>query len=83
MGSRGEHPFAGVSPIAAGRRRYFADAWIGWLWPVNLVGFEMSAGVTLALPRRQEVSLKAFVANNRWLGPGVVNAGVNLSYTFR
>jgi hypothetical protein len=43
----------------------------------------MSSGVTLALPRRQEVSLKAFVANNRWLGPGVVNAGVNLSYTFR
>lgn len=83
VGSRVEHRFPGVSPIGAGRWRYFADAWIGWLWPVNLVGFEMSAGVTLALPRRQEVSLKAFVANNRWLGPGVVNAGVNLSYTFR
>ena len=83
VGSRIEHRFPGVAPIGPGRWRYFADAWVGWLWPVNLIGFEMSAGVSLALPRRQEVSLKAFVANNRWLGPGVLNAGVNLSYTFR
>ena len=83
VGTRVEHRFPGVAPIGPGRWRYFADAWVGWLWPVNLVGFEMSAGVTLALPRRQEVSLKGFVANNRWLGPGVLNAGVSLSYTFR
>jgi tetratricopeptide (TPR) repeat protein len=83
VGTRVEHRFPGVAPIGAGRWRYFADAWVGWLWPVNLVGFEMSAGASLALPRRQELSIKGFVANNRWLGPGVLNAGVNLSYLFR
>jgi hypothetical protein len=71
-----------VTPIGAGRWRYLGDVWVGWMWPVNIVGFEVHGGVGLALPRKQEVSLTGFVANNRWLGPGVVNAGISLRYLF-
>lgn len=83
VGTRVEHRFPGVAPIGAGRFRYFADVWVGWLYPVNLVGFEMNAGVGLALPHKQEISIGGFLANNRWLGPGVVNAGVSVKYLFR
>jgi hypothetical protein len=83
VGSRIEHRFPGISPIGAGRWRYLADVWVGWLMPVNVLGFEMRAGVSLGLPRKQELSLTGFVANNRWLGPGVVNAGIGLRYLFR
>jgi len=83
IGSRIVHRFPGVAPIGAGRWRYMGDVWLGFTWPLNVVVFEMRAGVALALPRRQELSLTGFVANNRWLGPGVVNAGLTLRYLFR
>lgn len=82
-GTRLEHRFPGVAPIGAGRWRYLADVWVGWLWPVNILGFEINAGVALGLPRRQELSLTGFIANNRWLGPGEVNAGLSLRYVTR
>jgi len=82
VGTRIEHRFPGVTPIGAGRWRYLGDVWVGWMWPVNIVGFEIHGGVGLALPRKQEISLTGFVANNRWLGPGVVNAGLSLRYLF-
>ncbi|MFO0578200.1 MAG: tetratricopeptide repeat protein [Polyangia bacterium] len=83
IGTRVEHRFPGVAPIGAGRWRYFGDVWAGWMWPLNIPAFEIHGGVSLGLPRRQELGLSAFVANNRWLGPGVVNAGVTLRYLFR
>ena len=83
VGTHVEHRFPGVAAIGAGRWRYLGEAWVGWLWPLNIVGFEARAGVGLALPRKQELSLTGFIANNRWLGPGVLNAGVGLRYTFR
>lgn len=83
FGTRVEHRFPGVAPIGAGRWRYFGDLWLGWMWPLNIPAFEAHAGVGLALPRRQEISLSGFVANNRWLGPGVVNAGLQLRFSFR
>jgi tetratricopeptide (TPR) repeat protein len=83
IGSHVEHRFPGTIPTTAGRFRYMADVWVGWMWPVNLVGVEARSGVSLVLPRRQEISLSGFVGNNRWLGPGVVNAGLSLGYLFR
>ncbi len=83
IGSRVEHRFPGTSSITPGRFRYMADAWLGWIWPLNIPAFEMNAGITLALPRKHEISLTGFVANNRWLGPGVINAGLGLRYLFR
>lgn len=83
VGSHVEHRFPGTIPTTAGRFRYMADVWVGWMWPVNLVGVEVRSGVSLVLPRRQEISLSGFVGNNRWLGPGVVNAGLSLGYLFR
>jgi len=83
IGSRVEHRFPGAAPLGAGRWRYMGDVWVGWLWPINIPGFEMRAGATLGLPRKQELSLSGFVANNRWLGPGVINAGLSLRYSFR
>ncbi len=83
IGSRIEHRFPGVAALGTGRWRYFGDAWVGWMWPLNIIGFDVQAGVALGLPRKQEIRLSGFVANNRWLGPGVVNAGLNLGYVFR
>jgi tetratricopeptide (TPR) repeat protein len=83
IGTRVEHLFPGVAPIGAGRVRYLLDLWAGWMWPLNIPVFEVHTGVSLALPRKQEVSLTGFVENNRWLGPGVINAGVALRYLFR
>lgn len=83
VGTHFEHRFPGVAPIGAGRFRYMGDVWLGWMWPINIPGFEIRAGVGFGLPRRQELTLTGFVANNRWLGPGVVNAGLTLGYQFR
>lgn len=83
IGTHIEHRFPGVAPIGAGRFRYMGDIWLGWMWPINIPGFEIRAGVGFGLPRRQELTLTGFVANNRWLGPGVVNAGLTLGYQFR
>ena len=83
VGTHFEHRFPGIAPIGAGRWRYLGEAWVGWLWPLNIVGFEARAGVGLALPNKQEISLTGFIANNRWLGPGVLNAGLGLRYSFR
>ncbi len=83
VGTHVEHRFPGIAPIGAGRWRYLGELWVGWLWPLNIVGFEARAGIGLALPRRQELSLTGFIANNRWLGPGVLNAGLGLRYSFR
>lgn len=83
VGTHFEHRFPGAAPIGAGRFRYMGDVWLGWMWPINIPGFEIRAGVGFGLPRRQELTLTGFVANNRWLGPGVVNAGLTLGYQFR
>ena len=83
VGSRIVHRFPGVSPLGSGRWRYMADVWLGWMWPINALVFETRAGVALALPRKQELSLAGFLANNRWLGPGVISAGLTLGYQFR
>ena len=83
IGSHIEHRYPGAAPAAAGRFRYMADVWVGWLWPVNLVGIEVRSGIGWVLPRKQEVNLSGFIGNNRWLGPGVVNAGLSLGYLFR
>lgn len=83
IGSRVEHRFPGTNALAPGRLRYMADVWVGWLWPLNIPTFELRGGLVLALPRKHEIGLTGFVANNRWLGPGVINTGVGLSYLFR
>jgi len=83
IGSHVEHMFPGVALAAPGRYRYMADLWVGWLWPINIIGMELRTGVIAVLRRRQEIGLSGFVSNNRWLGPGVVNAGLSLRYLFR
>lgn len=82
-GTHIEHRFPGASAIGAGRFRYMGDVWVGWMWPLNIPAFEIRGGVSMGLPHRQEIGLRAFIANNRWLGPGVINAGVSLNFVFR
>ena len=82
-GTHIEHRFPGASAIGAGRFRYMGDVWVGWMWPLNIPAFEIRGGVSMGLLHRQEIGLRAFIANNRWLGPGVLNAGVSLDFVFR
>lgn len=55
----------GVAPVDDHRVRCFADLWLGYLWPVSSVGFDLQLGLGLSTPQLGELSILSFLSNSR------------------
>jgi hypothetical protein len=73
----------GVEPSDDRRFRLFLDAWLGYLWPLNSVGFDLQLGLGLSARRLGEFSVSAFFSNSRSGGGAEgLSWGAGLRYVY-
>lgn len=73
----------GEVPVGDRRLRWFADAWLGYLWPRNEFGFDLQLGLGLSARGAGELAAAGFVSNSRQGGGAEgFSWGVGLKYVY-
>ncbi len=73
----------GIAPADDRRFRYFVDAWVGYLWPLDQLGFDLQLGLGYSRPKLGELSLSGYLSNSRFGGGREgASAGLSLRYVY-
>lgn len=83
LGTTVRRGLPGSAPADDRRFRYFCDLWVGYLWPLNQVGFDVQAGLGYSLPKLGELSLGGYFSNSRFGGGREgISAGFSLRWAY-